>query len=56
MLSETLLKTGLTRAVKHGTLKLTTARGEHFTFGDGTEPKVAIRFTDEAAQLAEGKR
>ncbi|AWM87169.1 cyclopropane-fatty-acyl-phospholipid synthase family protein [Microvirga sp. 17 mud 1-3] len=52
MLSETLLKTGLTRAVKHGTLKLTTARGECFSFGDGTDPKVAIRFTDEAAQLA----
>jgi len=52
MLSETLLKTGLTRAVKHGTLTMTTAGGSHFTFGDGTDPKVAIRFTDEAAQLA----
>ncbi|MBZ6075448.1 SAM-dependent methyltransferase [Microvirga puerhi] len=52
MLSERLLKTALTRAVKHGTLSMTTAGGETFTFGDGTEPKVAIRFTDPAAQLA----
>jgi cyclopropane-fatty-acyl-phospholipid synthase len=52
MLSERLLKAALTRAVKHGTLAMTTARGGKFTFGDGTEPKVAIRFTDDAAQLA----
>lgn len=52
MLSERLLKAALTRAVKHGTLTMTTARGGEFTFGDGTEPKVAIRFADDAAQLA----
>ncbi|QFU16164.1 SAM-dependent methyltransferase [Microvirga thermotolerans] len=52
MLSERLLKTGLTRAVRRGTLTMTTAGGQSFTFGDGTDPKVAIRFTDEAAQLA----
>ncbi|MGO4573872.1 class I SAM-dependent methyltransferase [Microvirga sp. 2TAF3] len=52
MLSEKLLATAFSRAVKHGTLTMTTARGKNFTFGDGKEPRVAIRFTDAAAQLA----
>ncbi|MBM6584204.1 class I SAM-dependent methyltransferase [Microvirga sp. BT689] len=52
MLSEKILSLAFTRAVKHGTLEMTTAEGEHFTFGDGTEPRVSIRFTDAAAQMA----
>ncbi|HZH52454.1 MAG TPA: cyclopropane-fatty-acyl-phospholipid synthase family protein [Microvirga sp.] len=52
MLSEKLLATAFTRAVKRGTLEMTTAGGERATFGDGGEPQVAIRFTDAAAQMA----
>ncbi|MBA1157860.1 SAM-dependent methyltransferase [Microvirga mediterraneensis] len=52
MLSEKLLDLAFTRAVKHGTLEMTTARGRRFTFGDGAEPQVSIRFTDAAAQMA----
>jgi cyclopropane-fatty-acyl-phospholipid synthase len=52
MLSEKLLSLAFTRAVKHGTLKMTTAGGQHFTFGDGGSPQVSIRFTDKAAQMA----
>ncbi|MEE1613789.1 cyclopropane-fatty-acyl-phospholipid synthase family protein [Microvirga sp. CF3016] len=52
MLSEKLLDLAFTRAVKHGTLEMTTAGGHHFTFGDGTAPQVSIRFMDAAAQMA----
>ncbi|RDI60910.1 SAM-dependent methyltransferase [Microvirga subterranea] len=52
MLSEKLLATAFTRAVKHGTLEMTTAAGHRMTFGTGAEPRVAIRFTDASAQMA----
>ncbi|WP_134499060.1 SAM-dependent methyltransferase [Microvirga pakistanensis] len=52
MLSEKILVAAFTRAVKRGTLKMTTAKGQEFTFGDGGLPDVAIRFTDNAAQTA----
>lgn len=52
MLSEKILATAFTRAVRRGTLKMTTAKGETFTFGDGGLPEVAIRFTDTAAEMA----
>ncbi|PVE22241.1 SAM-dependent methyltransferase [Microvirga sp. KLBC 81] len=52
MLSEKILATAFTRAVKRGTLTMTTAKGQTFTFGDGGFPEVAIRFTDTAAQTA----
>jgi cyclopropane-fatty-acyl-phospholipid synthase len=52
MLSEKILATAFTRAVKRGTLKMTSAQGQNFTFGDGGLPEVAIRFTDSAAQTA----
>lgn len=52
MLSERLLTTAFTRAVRSGTLKMITAGGQEFTFGDGGEPRVTFRFTDAAAQLA----
>ena len=52
MLSEKLLTTAFTRAVRRGTLKMITAGGREFTFGDGGEPRVTFRFTDAAAQLA----
>ena len=35
-----------------GPLKMITAGGREFTFGDGGEPRVTFRFTDAAAQLA----
>src|SRR5918994_386390 len=52
MLSEKILAAAFTRAVKHGSLTMTTAEGREFTFGDGSSPKVAIRFKDTAAQMA----
>jgi len=52
MLSEKILATAFARAVKRGTLRMTTAKGQNFTFGDGGLPDVAIRFTDGAAQTA----
>lgn len=52
MLSEKLLDLAFTRAVRHGTLEVTTAGGRRFTFGDGTAPRVLIRFMDAAAQMA----
>jgi cyclopropane-fatty-acyl-phospholipid synthase len=52
MLSEKLLATAFTRAVKHGMLEMTTAGGQRMTFGDGGEPRVSIRFTDASAQMA----
>ncbi|MBB4039786.1 cyclopropane-fatty-acyl-phospholipid synthase [Microvirga flocculans] len=52
MLSEKLLDLAFRRAVRHGSLDMTTARGERFSFGDGAEPHVSIRFTDAAAQMA----
>ncbi|SCZ11558.1 SAM-dependent methyltransferase [Microvirga guangxiensis] len=52
MLSEKILTTAFTRAVKHGTLTMTTAGGQKLTFGDGGMPEVAIRFTDAPAQMA----
>ncbi len=52
MLSEKLLVAAFSKAVKRGTLKMTTARGRHFAFGNGQEPKVSIRFADASAQMA----
>ncbi|MCG7391421.1 cyclopropane-fatty-acyl-phospholipid synthase family protein [Microvirga sp. ACRRW] len=52
MVSEKILAAAFTNAVKRGTLRMTTAKGQIFTFGDGTLPEVAIRFTDPAAQTA----
>jgi cyclopropane-fatty-acyl-phospholipid synthase len=52
MLSEKILSLAFTRAVRHGTLEMTTAGGQHFTFGDGGSPQVSIRFADKAAQAA----
>ncbi|WP_315975060.1 cyclopropane-fatty-acyl-phospholipid synthase family protein [Microvirga yunnanensis] len=52
MLSEKLLDLAFSRAVKHGTLEMTTAEGRRVTFGDGADPHVSIRFTDAAAQMA----
>jgi cyclopropane-fatty-acyl-phospholipid synthase len=52
MLSEKILSLAFTRSVKHGTLEMITAGGQHVTFGDGGSPRVSIRFTDKAAQTA----
>ncbi|WP_281024044.1 SAM-dependent methyltransferase [Microvirga flavescens] len=52
MLSENLIVAALSRAVKHGSLEMTTSRGQRYAFGDEGLPKVAIRFTDATAQLA----
>jgi cyclopropane-fatty-acyl-phospholipid synthase len=52
MLSEKLLTIAFDRAVRRGTLEVTLAKGQRHTFGNGGLPKVAIRFTDRAAQRA----
>src|SRR6266851_983717 len=38
--------------VARGNLQVTTARGETFSFGDGTGPPIAVRFLSAAAQRA----
>jgi cyclopropane-fatty-acyl-phospholipid synthase len=45
-----LLSIFLQRFIRHGSLKVTTASGRSFTFGDGTGPAASIRFTDANAQ------
>jgi cyclopropane-fatty-acyl-phospholipid synthase len=45
-----LLRFALSRFVRRGSLELVTARGTRLTFGDGTEPQVAMRFADRAAE------
>jgi cyclopropane-fatty-acyl-phospholipid synthase len=47
-----LLKIFLSRFVRQGTLKVTTAPGNTYAFGDGTGSPVAVRFTGAAAQRA----
>jgi cyclopropane-fatty-acyl-phospholipid synthase len=44
------LRWGLDRFVRRGNLRVTTASGRIFTFGDGTGEPVAARFTSRAAQ------
>ncbi len=47
-----LLRVLLSRFIRAGRLRITTARGRQFTFGDGTGPACAIRFVSKAAQRA----
>ena len=42
----------LSRFIRHGSLTLTTAAGNTYTFGDGSGPAVAVRFTSAKAQRA----
>jgi len=42
----------LTRFIRRGTLRLTTAAGKTYSFGDGTGNPVAVRFTTAQAQRA----
>ncbi len=47
-----LLQTVLSRLIRNGRLRITTALGNTFTVGDGTGDLITIRFTNPAAQLA----
>ena len=47
-----LLQWGLGRFIRRGNLRVTTASGSVFHFGDGTGTPVAVRFTSKAAQRA----
>jgi cyclopropane-fatty-acyl-phospholipid synthase len=47
-----LLHWGLSRFIRRGNLRVTTATGANFHFGDGTGLPVALRFTSKAAQRA----
>ncbi len=49
---ERLLRSLLSRFIRKGNLRLTTAGGTTFTFGDGSGKPVAIRFTSKAAERA----
>lgn len=51
-LAPRLLREVFSRLVRHGSLHLITAGGEHLTFGDGGTPDVTIRFTDSTAEWA----
>jgi cyclopropane-fatty-acyl-phospholipid synthase len=42
----------LRRFIRRGCLKVTTAAGKSYTFGDGSGPPVAVRFTAASAQRA----
>jgi cyclopropane-fatty-acyl-phospholipid synthase len=45
-----LLSLFLRRFIRHGNLTVTTAAGNRYTFGDGSGPAVAVRFTTARAQ------
>ncbi len=45
-----LLSFFMRRFIRHGSFTVTTASGRRFTFGDGSGPPVAVRFTDAKAQ------
>jgi cyclopropane-fatty-acyl-phospholipid synthase len=47
-----LLQWGLGRFIRRGNLRVTTATGRFFHFGDGSGPPVALRFMSAAAQRA----
>jgi cyclopropane-fatty-acyl-phospholipid synthase len=49
---DSLLRIALNAFIRRGNLRLTTAGGRTFTFGDGTGPLIAARFTTAAAQRA----
>ena len=49
---ETLLISFLRRYVRRGSLKVTTAAGNTYSFGDGSGTTVAVRFTSTGAQWA----
>ena len=42
----------LDQLIRRGALTVTTAAGKTYTFGDGTGPAAAVRFTSAAAQRA----
>jgi cyclopropane-fatty-acyl-phospholipid synthase len=46
----TLLRAFLNRVVREGALDVETAKGQRFTFGDGTGDRVGIRFVDQAVE------
>lgn len=47
-----LLRTVIASLVRRGDLRITSARGTIYTFGDGTGDRVAVRFTTWQSQLA----
>jgi cyclopropane-fatty-acyl-phospholipid synthase len=47
-----LLTNFLDRFIRRGSFTVTTARGKSYTFGDGSDPQVAVRFTTAKAQRA----
>jgi cyclopropane-fatty-acyl-phospholipid synthase len=49
---ERLLILFLRRFIRHGSLRVTTATGKTYVFGDGSGPAVAVRFTTASAQRA----
>ena len=52
MLTSLILRRGLGGLIKTGSLRVALPGGEAFEFGDGTGPRLAIRFADKAAVWA----
>src|SRR5919107_6104162 len=52
MLLQNVLRSSFSALVRRGSLEVTTSRGSRFKVGDGTAPRVAIRFTDPGAERA----
>ncbi len=49
---ERLLQIALTRFIRSGNLRITTARGNAYQFGDGTGPPIAVCFTSQTAMYS----
>ena len=47
-----LLRALIARLIRHGRLSVTSASGTTMTFGDGTGPPIAVRFTSRRAEFA----
>jgi cyclopropane-fatty-acyl-phospholipid synthase len=49
---DNILRAFISALLKQGCVEVETASGAHFTVGDGALPKVGLKFTDKAAQIA----
>jgi len=52
MLTERILRSAFLKIVKRGVLEVVTSRGSVFKVGDGTAPRIAVRFADPGAEIA----
>src|SRR5215213_11317607 len=52
MLTQRILRSAFSKIVKRGVLEVVTSRGSVFKVGDGTAPRIAVRFADPGAEIA----